>query len=177
MASELIVQTIQGPSSGANANKVLIPSGHTLDVSGGTLVPSAGQLVNVTRWTSPNFNGSTSSTSYITMDTLSLTAKVGNLIYVTGDFPTRGGGSGWYLTLFRWNDASDGVVWNSGYQGVNGTEGITSQTLSFSYTWSGAATHDVSMQVRAYNSTRYYGTGNQDTPTTTPVITIMEFKQ
>ena len=45
MASELIVQTIQGPSSGANANKVLIPSGHTLDVSGGTLVPSAGQVV------------------------------------------------------------------------------------------------------------------------------------
>lgn len=47
MASELIVQTIQGPSSGANANKVLIPSGHTLDVSGGTLVPSAGAVVQV----------------------------------------------------------------------------------------------------------------------------------
>ena len=47
MASELIVQTIQGPSSGANANKVLIPSGHTLDVSGGTLVPSAGQVVQI----------------------------------------------------------------------------------------------------------------------------------
>ena len=47
MASELIVQTIQGPSSGANANKVLIPSGHTLDVSGGTLVPSAGQVLQV----------------------------------------------------------------------------------------------------------------------------------
>lgn len=39
MASELIVQTIQGPSSGANANKVIIPSGHTF-------VPSAGQIVN-----------------------------------------------------------------------------------------------------------------------------------
>lgn len=34
MASELIVQTIQGPSSGANANKVLIPSGHTLHAAG-----------------------------------------------------------------------------------------------------------------------------------------------
>lgn len=47
MASELIVQTIQGPSSGANANKVLIPSGHTLDVSGGTLVPSPDQILQV----------------------------------------------------------------------------------------------------------------------------------
>ena len=47
MASELIVQTIQGPSSGANANKVLIPSGHTLDVSGGTLTPSSGQSVQL----------------------------------------------------------------------------------------------------------------------------------
>ena len=45
MASELIVQTIQGPSSGANANKVLIPSGHTLDVSGGTMLPSADQII------------------------------------------------------------------------------------------------------------------------------------
>ena len=34
MASELIVQTIQGPSSGANANKVIIPSGHTLHAAG-----------------------------------------------------------------------------------------------------------------------------------------------
>ena len=45
MASELTVQTIKGPTSGANANKVIIPSGHTLDASGGTLVPSAGQVV------------------------------------------------------------------------------------------------------------------------------------
>ena len=71
MASELIVQTIQGPSSGANANKVLIPSGHTLDVSGGTLIPSAGAVVQVV-------NGdlgalSTSSTTYSDMGTLSIT--------------------------------------------------------------------------------------------------------
>ena len=45
MAGTLTVQTLQGPSSGANANKLLIPSGQTLDVSSGTLVPSAGQVV------------------------------------------------------------------------------------------------------------------------------------
>lgn len=64
MASELIVQTIQGPSSGANANKVLIPSGHTLDVSGGTLVPSAGAVVQVLHGTY-NTQIENTSTSYI----------------------------------------------------------------------------------------------------------------
>jgi len=32
MASELIVQTLKGPTSGANANKVIVPSGHTIEV-------------------------------------------------------------------------------------------------------------------------------------------------
>ena len=34
MSGTLVAQTIQGPSSGANANKVLIPSGHTLHAAG-----------------------------------------------------------------------------------------------------------------------------------------------
>ena len=41
----LTVQTLQAPTSGANANKVLIPSGHTLDASAGTILPSANQVV------------------------------------------------------------------------------------------------------------------------------------
>ena len=65
MASELIVQTIQGPSSGANANKVLIPSGHTLDVSGGTLVPSAGAVVQVVHGTQSGTSSSSTSTNWI----------------------------------------------------------------------------------------------------------------
>ena len=47
MSGELIVQTLKGPTSGANANKVILPAGHTLDTSGGTLVPSAGAVVQV----------------------------------------------------------------------------------------------------------------------------------
>jgi hypothetical protein len=37
MASELIVQTLKGPTTGANANKVIIPSGQTLDASAGSI--------------------------------------------------------------------------------------------------------------------------------------------
>ena len=46
MVGTLTVQNLQGPASGANANKVIIPSGHTLDASAG-FVPSAGQIVQV----------------------------------------------------------------------------------------------------------------------------------
>ena len=44
MASELTVQTLRGPTSGANADTVLIPSGQTLDASNG-FIPPAGTIV------------------------------------------------------------------------------------------------------------------------------------
>ena len=79
MASELIVQTIQGPSSGANANKVLIPSGHTLDVSGGTLVPSAGQVIQQVYTVGTGGGASTtSSTAVSTGLSVSITPKYAN---------------------------------------------------------------------------------------------------
>ena len=49
MASEIEVQTLKGPSGGANANKVLIPSGHTLDASEG-FIPPAGHVVQSVLW-------------------------------------------------------------------------------------------------------------------------------
>lgn len=39
MSGTLVVQTLRGPASGANANKIIVPSGQTF-------VPSAGQVVN-----------------------------------------------------------------------------------------------------------------------------------
>jgi|TARA_R100000482_G_C5119901_1_gene145111 hypothetical protein len=43
--STLIVENLKGPTTGSNANKIIVPSGQTLDASGGTLVPSAGQVI------------------------------------------------------------------------------------------------------------------------------------
>ena len=66
MASELYVETLKGLTSGANANKVIIPAGQTLDASAGTVVPSSGQIVQVvhsTLFQNPDQVG-TSSTSY-----------------------------------------------------------------------------------------------------------------
>jgi hypothetical protein len=50
MASEITVQTIRGPASGANANKILIPAGQTLDASNG-FVPPAGSVIQVVQGT------------------------------------------------------------------------------------------------------------------------------
>ena len=83
MASELTVQTIQGPSSGANANKVIIPSGHTLDASGGTLMPSAGQVVQEL-YSENTTGGSFNSTSWTDMPSFSIniTPKFSNSLIV-----------------------------------------------------------------------------------------------
>ena len=43
MSGTLIVQNLQGPASGANANKIIVSSGNTF-------VPSVGQVVNVQRY-------------------------------------------------------------------------------------------------------------------------------
>lgn len=43
--STLHVENLKGLSSGGNANKIIVPSGQTIDASAGTLVPSASQVV------------------------------------------------------------------------------------------------------------------------------------
>ena len=43
--STLVVENLKGPTTGANANKIIVPSGQTIDASAGALVPSAGQVI------------------------------------------------------------------------------------------------------------------------------------
>ena len=61
----LTVQTLQAPTSGANANKVIIPSGHTLDASNGFTAP-AGHVIQVV---TSNKTNSTQITSTSAVDT------------------------------------------------------------------------------------------------------------
>ena len=71
----LTVQTLQAPTSGANANKVLIPSGHTLDASNGSVDASGGLTtptghVIKTSVTQVGLAGSTTSTSSVAIGTV-----------------------------------------------------------------------------------------------------------
>jgi hypothetical protein len=85
--STLTVQTLQAPTSGANANKVLIPSGHTLDASAGTLVPSAGAVMQVvesarTPWTNTASTNYTNTGHSVTITPSATSSKIlltGNL--------------------------------------------------------------------------------------------------
>lgn len=47
MASELYVETLKGLTTGDNANKVIIPSGQTLDASAGGFTTPAGHVIQV----------------------------------------------------------------------------------------------------------------------------------
>ena len=46
MSGTLIVQNLQGPASGANANKIIVPAGQVLDASAGFVAP-AGSVIQV----------------------------------------------------------------------------------------------------------------------------------
>ena len=88
MASEIIVNTIKAPTSGANANKVIIPSGVTLDASAGTLRPSAGAIVQVKNFARTSQINVSSTAAYTTLLSGSITTLYANsIILVQGVFP------------------------------------------------------------------------------------------
>ena len=86
MASDLTVQTIRGPGSGANANQILIPSGHKVVAPAGGLV-APGNIVQVLQtYSDIVFNTSSSSDVAtgisINITPTSVTSKI--LIMMTG---------------------------------------------------------------------------------------------
>ena len=106
MVGTITVQNLQGPSSGANANKVLIPSGHTLDVSGGTLVPSAGAVVSANR-TSLDASQTFTSNTFIdvTNGSLTVTPQSSNSIFIVTaschGYTSTAGTSSWSGLIIR----------------------------------------------------------------------------
>ena len=62
--STLHVENLKGLSSGGNANKVIIPSGQTLDASNGFVTP-AGHVIQMQTAQAQGGSGSSSSTSYV----------------------------------------------------------------------------------------------------------------
>ena len=81
MAGTLTVQNLQGPTSGDNANKIIVPSGHTLDASDGTLLPSAGQVVQFVKSSKRTTATDTTTTTMAEISSdyrISLTPKFSN---------------------------------------------------------------------------------------------------
>ena len=63
MSGTLVVQNLQGPASGANANKIIVPAGQVLDASAGFVAP-AGSVIQVVNGAASGAT-ITTSTSYV----------------------------------------------------------------------------------------------------------------
>ena len=81
--STLKVENLTGITSGANANKIIVPSGQTLDASAGVLTPSAGQVVQCVSRDDARSHIATTSTSHVSSGvSCSITPKFANSIIV-----------------------------------------------------------------------------------------------
>lgn len=80
MASELTVQTIKGPTSGGNANKVIIPSGETLVVTDNIRYDDlpAGTVVTVADGTTSSYSSTNSQSFVATNLACTITPKFNN---------------------------------------------------------------------------------------------------
>lgn len=120
MSGTLIVQNIQGPSSGANANKIIIPSGQTLDASAG-FVPPAGSVVQVVNHKT-NTQYTTTTTTFANMANFSVSitpTSASSVILLMAAVPVR------HLTynygIVRWK--RNGTVLD--YASFNANTGLT----------------------------------------------------
>tara|TARA_Y100000389_G_scaffold199909_1_gene239244 strand:- start:452 stop:979 length:528 start_codon:yes stop_codon:yes gene_type:complete len=88
MTGTLQVENIIGPTTGANTNTVTIPSTQTLDVSGGTLIPSAGAVVQQAEYFNDTTFTTTSNSFVTTLASVAITPKYSDskmLIQVYGN--------------------------------------------------------------------------------------------
>ena len=87
--STLHVENLKGLSSGGNANKIIVPSGQTLDASAGTLFPSAGQVIQVQKSDIRTAASTFSTTTLAEVSTsyrVSITPKLASSSYILCNF-------------------------------------------------------------------------------------------
>jgi len=157
MASELYVETLKGLTSGANANKVIIPSGQTLEVTDGLRSADmpTGSVLQVVSSGEISNNESVTSTSfvdtYITMSITPTSASSKILVnayfymMVQGASRSRGG----VRLLRRISGQSDAVL-----------SGGIAETLHIRESSAGAST-----ELSAMQSYQFY-----DSPNTTSAV-------
>jgi len=123
MSGTLTVQNIQGPSSGANANKIIIPSGQTLDASAGGLIPSAGGVLQVVE-DSFSTQYSTSSNSDVDYRSVTITPQFSSskiLVMVT--LMAKAVSSNGFAFTYIKGKRDGTVIWD-GYPVVGGNGGF-----------------------------------------------------
>lgn len=119
MASEIIVNTIKAPTTGANANKVIIPSGVTLT--------APGHVIQVVQASTATSYGTTTSTSFTEVSAdlrCTITPKFANsqlLVMFHSMMYKSGSGNPWGVaTIYRDGSNIFGGTYGPGYAQVVG---------------------------------------------------------
>lgn len=169
MASELIVQTIQGPSSGSNANKVIIPSGQTLYAPGHVLQVVQGSITSQV--------STTSTTAASTGLSASITPKsTSSDILVLVSIPSRATGTTWGMEYKLYRGGSSIHKFMSGWGFNNGSSADRSGMFAATYLDSPATTssttYEIYFNTQSGTDAKYASIDNDDS-----FITLMEIAQ
>jgi hypothetical protein len=125
MASEIIVQTIKGPTSGANANKIIVPSGQTLDASAGFNAPS-GTIIQIKDAKVTSFSSINCANVWASLMSVTITPKDSNSrFFITGHAQIGNPSSGGLEMGLRIRREVGGV---SGYPCIANASGSTTQS-------------------------------------------------
>jgi len=183
MAGTLTVQNIQGPTSGDNANKIIVPSGHTLDASAGIITPSVDQIIQVKNFDSGSSSIRISAITFSDVFTFTFTQKeAGSRIIAIAAAPiytfmTAGAWTGAvYIHLVRGST----IIAGAEHPGPKNTVGefSASPALQSNEIVSTAGDHTYKVQARMVSSGGYadFGrtTAGADSRTR---ITVMEIAQ
>tara|TARA_R100001510_G_scaffold56887_1_gene63381 strand:- start:2546 stop:3112 length:567 start_codon:yes stop_codon:yes gene_type:complete len=188
MASELTVQTIKGPTSGGNANKILVGSGQDLIAPGHVVqvVRRDPTAAAITRYSS-------GSTSYVNTGlAINITPKLSNSIIIVSGCASTGVGANTYLYVTLKRVISGGSTTDLGFTASGNNYGIAQHGVTggaqlwhnfpFEYADAPNTTNQVTYQIWAKNhsgsATHYFGwTGGTDTTHNGMFMTAMEIAQ
>ena len=134
MASELYVETLKGLTSGANANKVIVPAGQTLDASAGSMVLPAGvggkvlQVVEASTYTKVDTATSTQIETGVsaTITPSSTSSKI--VIFAFTTVSTSNVNT--YVSFHFYRDSTD-LGYLADLVGYNGTANYVGQNVHF----------------------------------------------
>lgn len=141
MASELTVQTLKGPTSGANANKIIVPSGHTLAAAGHVIQVVQNHIYTQVANTTTSFIDTgieatitpSSTSSLILISAFTSSGKSATNTWAGYRF-TRNGTSLDYLTDFvGWDNTANYAVDNVSFQQLDNPNTISAVTYKLQF--------------------------------------------
>ena len=118
MSGTLIVQNLQGPASGANANKIIVPAGQVLDASAGFVAPAGSVLQVESTFSSTGVINNTSTYTDTGLTIVITLSSTSNKVLIQATVPwilgTNGGGAQMQFRITRDGTAlTSNIVFNN----------------------------------------------------------------